>query len=65
MVVARQSRATAIDSAPAGARFIFTMYNGALYGTPFYLVKTQTFFVKLNKAQPHCIEQIHEILRNG
>ena len=39
--------------------------NGALYGMPFYLVKTQTFFVKLNKAQPRYIEQIHEILRNG
>ncbi len=61
----RQSRATAIDSAPAGARFIFTMYNGVLYGMPFYLVKTQTFLVKLNKTQPRCIEQIHEILRNG
>ena len=39
--------------------------NGTLYGMPFYLVKTQTLFVKLNKAQPRCIEQIHEILRNG
>ena len=39
--------------------------NGTLYRMPFYLVKAQTFFVKLNKAQPHCIEQIHEILRNG
>ena len=49
---------------PAHASYLQKL-NGALYGTPFYLVKTQTFFVKLNKVQPRCIEQIHEILRNG
>ena len=49
---------------PAHALYLQKL-NGALYGMPFYLVKTYTSSVKLNKTQPRFIEQIHEILRNG